>query len=226
MADTYKSLGQAVGTGGDVDVYTVPASTAAIVSAVVVSNVSTEDLVTFRVRVAGAAKADKQVICYEERVPGQGQFTFVGGLAMGAGDVLTMSTAGSGCAVNVYGVEQSPVPAMAPKILGQSAPSAATSTTIYTVPSGKSAIINGLSICNLNTAQTAVRLSHSVGGGAIANKDYLIRDLLMPGSPSGDIAPGGANLLQVLGITAAATDVFRVYSNLASCAFNLWGVEL
>ena len=48
---------------------------------------------------------------------------------------------------------------MAYKVLGQSAPSATTNTDVYTVPSGKSAVISTLAICNRGTANATYRIA-------------------------------------------------------------------
>jgi len=229
MADVYKCLGQAAPASlTDTDVYTVPASTAAIVSAITIANRgATDDYVYVYHRLAGAATATKQALCIARRVPANGQISLVCGLCMAATDVITVDAGTANLSVSVYGVEQNPVPTMVPKNLGQLKPSGGGGANdLYTVPGGKSAIIAALSIANASTNLAAVRFWHRVGGGSTANQDYLLYDMPMSANPQTAPAPEDSNLLLVLGITAAAADVIRVSSSVADVCFNIWGVEL
>jgi hypothetical protein len=103
------------------------------------------------------------------------------------------------------------------KILGQSSPSATTETTLYTVPSAKSAVASSISICNRGSGQTTFRVSISQGGSATANKDYLYYDVLLAGNDT---------FIATIGITLATTDVVRVYSGNTSLSFQLFGTEI
>lgn len=103
------------------------------------------------------------------------------------------------------------------KTLGQTDPTATTLTDIYTVPSVTSAIVEGIIICNRSATPTTVRVAVSVGGGAIANKDYVIFDMALAGNQT--ITFNGV-------ITMATTDKLRVYATLATVSFNAFGVEI
>lgn len=103
------------------------------------------------------------------------------------------------------------------KTLGQSAPAATTLTDAYTVPAATSAIVEGVTICNRDSAAASVRIAVSVGGGAIANKDYLAYDMPVPGNTT-VILNGVA--------TMATTDKLRVYSSSGLVSFNAFGVEI
>jgi glucose-6-phosphate dehydrogenase assembly protein OpcA len=103
------------------------------------------------------------------------------------------------------------------KILGQSSPSATTETTLYTVPSAKSAVASSISICNRGSGQTTFRVSISQGGSATANKDYLYYDVVLAGNDT---------FIATIGITLATTDVVRVYSGNTSLSFQLFGTEI
>ena len=103
------------------------------------------------------------------------------------------------------------------KILGQSSPSATTETTLYTVPSSKSAVASSISICNRGSGQTTFRVSISQGGSATANKDYLYYDVVLAGNDT---------FIATIGITLATTDVVRVYSGNTSLSFQLFGTEI
>ena len=103
------------------------------------------------------------------------------------------------------------------KILGQSAPSATTSTDLYTVPSATEVIVSSLVIANRSATPATYRVSVSSNGAALANEQYLIYD-----------ANIGANdtIALSLGITLDATDKIRVYSSTANLSFNAFGTEI
>lgn len=102
------------------------------------------------------------------------------------------------------------------KTLGQVNPSAATATTLYTVPASTSAVCSTLSICNLG-ASTTYRVSVRPAGAAQTNAHYIIYDSSINANDS---------VLLTVGITAAATDVVTVYAGTANVAFGLFGAEL
>ena len=102
------------------------------------------------------------------------------------------------------------------KVLGQVAPLAATETDLYVVPSGRSAVSSSLVVTNRGGAPGTYRLSVSIGGVPTANESYLFYDVSVPKNTAVAI---------VLGITAAETDVVRVYASTANFSFNLFGGE-
>lgn len=106
--------------------------------------------------------------------------------------------------------------ALAYKSLGQSAPSAASLTNLYTVPALTQAVGSSIVICNRSVA-TSFRLAVSPAGAAIANQHYLFYD-----------TPIDANATEIiaLGMALAATDVVRCYATLATISFLLFGVEI
>jgi len=103
------------------------------------------------------------------------------------------------------------------KILGQVSPLATTSTTLYTVPGGNSAVCSSISICNRGTTQTTFRVSITQNGVGITNKDYLYYDVTLAGNDT---------FIATIGVTLAATDVIRVYSGNANLSFQIWGTEI
>jgi len=103
------------------------------------------------------------------------------------------------------------------KILGQSSPSATTSTDLYTVPPATSAVCSSVSICNRGSSQTTFRVSISQGGAAITNKDYLYYDVTLAGNDT---------FIATIGVTLAATDVVRVYASNTNLSFSLYGSEI
>lgn len=103
------------------------------------------------------------------------------------------------------------------KVLGQSAPLATTSTDLYTVPALTQTVNSSIVICNRGTTVTTFRVSISVGGGVLADKDYLYYDLELAGNDS---------FVITIGITLGAADKVRVYSGNANLSFNMFGQEI
>lgn len=103
------------------------------------------------------------------------------------------------------------------KTLGQSAPSATTSTDLYTVPAATSAIVSTVVIANRAATAATFRLSQSKLGAALANADYLAYDVTIQGN---------SFITLTLGITMATTDKLRVYASTANLSFNAFGTEL
>jgi hypothetical protein len=102
------------------------------------------------------------------------------------------------------------------KVLGQSAPSANTDTTLYTVPGSTSAAGSSIIVCNRSTAAT-FRIAVRPAGAAIANQHYLFYD-----------APIAANatVSAVVGFTLATTDVITVRASTANLSFSVFGIEV
>jgi hypothetical protein len=103
------------------------------------------------------------------------------------------------------------------KVLAQAAPSAITNTDVYTVGSGKSAIISTISICNRASTYGAVRIAIRPGGAALANQHYIVFDVSISGVDTTNLT---------LGITLAATDVVTVYTSSANFSVSLFGSEI
>lgn len=103
------------------------------------------------------------------------------------------------------------------KVLGQSAPLAATLTGAYTVPGGTSATVSSITICNRSSTATTFRISVAIAGAADAVPQYIAYDAPIDGNDT---------ISLTLGITLAATDVVRVYATLANLSFNIFGVEV
>jgi hypothetical protein len=103
------------------------------------------------------------------------------------------------------------------KILGQSSPSATTSTDLYTVPATTSTVCSSLSICNRGGTPTTFRVSISPAGAAIANKDYLYYDVTLAGNDT---------FIATIGVTLATTDKIRVYAGNANLSFQIFGTEI
>jgi hypothetical protein len=105
---------------------------------------------------------------------------------------------------------------MAKKVLGQVNPSATTATTLYTVPSAKSAVISSLTICNQASTAATFRVAVRPAGATLAAVHYVAYD----------VAVGAADTTALtLGITLATTDVVTVYASTANISFHAYGDE-
>lgn len=103
------------------------------------------------------------------------------------------------------------------KVLGQSAPSATTQTTLYTVPSATQAVISTVVVANRAAAPATYRIAVQPDGATLANQHYIAYDVTVGASDSTTIT---------LGITMDAADVLSVYASTANLSFNAFGSEL
>lgn len=100
-------------------------------------------------------------------------------------------------------------------ITKQSAPNAATWTTLYTVPANKATVISTINICNFTDVATLYKIVIRVGGVALENKHYIYSMYI-----------GGYDTFQAtFGGTMNEGDVIDVYANDATLSFNLFGQE-
>lgn len=107
--------------------------------------------------------------------------------------------------------------ALAYKVLGQSAPSATTATTLYTVPASTEAIISTITVCNRASTSGTFRISVRPNGATLANQHYLVYDATLSGN---------ATIALTLGITVDASDIVEVYASSANFSFNAFGSEI
>jgi hypothetical protein len=105
---------------------------------------------------------------------------------------------------------------MAKKVLGQVNPSATTATTLYTVPSAKSAVISTLVVCNQAATSATYRIAVRPAGATLAAVHYIAYDVTVGASDSTALT---------LGITLATTDVVTVYASSATLSFHAYGDE-
>lgn len=103
------------------------------------------------------------------------------------------------------------------KVLGQSAPSATTDTTLYTVPAATETIISTLTVCNRSATQVNIRIAIRPDGATLANSHYIAYDV-----------PLNGNSIQAftLGLTLNASDVITVRASTADTTFNAYGSEI
>lgn len=105
---------------------------------------------------------------------------------------------------------------MAKKVLGQANPAAITATTLYTVPSAKSAVVSTLVVANLAATAATYRIAIRPAGAALANTHYIAYDVALSANDSTALT---------LGITLATTDVITVYASTANVNFTAFGDE-
>jgi hypothetical protein len=103
------------------------------------------------------------------------------------------------------------------KVLAQSAPSATTNTDVYTVGSGKQAIVSTITVANRSAIARSYRIAIRPAGATLANQHYVAYDVTL--------APSDTTAL-TLGITLTATDVITVYASTADLSFNVFGSEI
>jgi len=107
--------------------------------------------------------------------------------------------------------------AVAYKVLGQSKPSAATQTTLYTVPASTETVVSSIIVCNQSATATSFRLNIDPAGGGDSTEQYIYYDLPIDGNDA---------FAATLGLTLATTDLVRIYATLATLSFSLMGSEI
>ena len=103
------------------------------------------------------------------------------------------------------------------KVLGQVNPSATTATTLYTVPSAKSAVVSTISVCNQAGTAATFRIAVRPAGASLAAEHYIVYGATVPASDS---------TMLTVGLTLATTDVVTVYASSANLSFNAYGSEI
>ena len=102
------------------------------------------------------------------------------------------------------------------KTLGQVVPSAASLTTLYTVPASTTTVCSSIVACNQSATPTSFRIAVRPAGAAIDPKHYIYYDIPIAGNDT---------FVATIGISLATTDVVSVYATLATVSFNLFGSE-
>ena len=109
------------------------------------------------------------------------------------------------------------------KVLGQAVPAATTAagaasslTTLY-APSGVSAVLSTITICNQTTSAVTYRVSVRVAGAADTPKQYVAYDISLPATATDTLT---------LGMTLATTDIVSIAASSTSVSFNAYGSEI
>jgi hypothetical protein len=103
------------------------------------------------------------------------------------------------------------------KVLGQSAPSATTATTLYTVPSATQTIVSSINVVNIGGSSDTVRIAIRPAGATLANQHYIVYGLGLS---------AGSTFTYTSGVTLNTTDVVTVYSTTGTSSFNAFGSEI
>ena len=104
------------------------------------------------------------------------------------------------------------------KVLGQSAPAAATATTLYTVPAATSTIVSTINAVNTHASTSdTIRIAVRPAGTTLANQHYIVYGVSLS---------AGATFTYTGGVTLATTDVVTVYSTNGTTSFNAFGSEI
>jgi hypothetical protein len=103
------------------------------------------------------------------------------------------------------------------KVLGQSAPSATTDTSVYTVPASTQTVVSTISVCNRGSSIGSVRIFIRPDNETLNNKHYLVFD-----------APVNAKdtIFLTVGATIDASDQIYVRATTADFSFNIFGSEI
>jgi hypothetical protein len=103
------------------------------------------------------------------------------------------------------------------KVLGQIAPSAASATTAYTVPSATQAVVSTITACNQGLASANIRIAVQPNAESLADKHYVAYDVTIA---------AGQTAAFTLGITVDAADIIAVRASTATVSFNVFGTEI
>ena len=104
------------------------------------------------------------------------------------------------------------------KILGQSAPANTNNADLYTVGTGKSAIVSTISVSNTTTAAATCRIFIRLNGAAAGTANALIYD--------GSVSANDFTTITI-GITLSAGDIISVRSGTSNAlTFQAFGSEI
>jgi hypothetical protein len=107
MPTIYKVLGQsAPAATTNVNLYTVPAATSAVISTIVVANrAGTASTYRIAIRPAGVTLANEDYIAYDVTVGGGDSTTLTLGITLAATDIVTIYASTANLSFNIFGSE-------------------------------------------------------------------------------------------------------------------------
>lgn len=107
MATTYKVLGQSNPAATTATtLYTVPASTEAILSTIVIANqAATSGTYRLAIRPDGESLAAKHYLAYDITIPANSTHTYTMGVTTNAADVVTVYASSTNLSFNAFGSE-------------------------------------------------------------------------------------------------------------------------
>ena len=107
MANAYKVLGQTGdASANDVSLYTVPSSTEAVISTIVVCNRESATN-TFRIAVKpdGATLSQKHYLAYDSEIQANDTITLTLGITVDASDVVSVGASDTNVSFSLFGTE-------------------------------------------------------------------------------------------------------------------------
>lgn len=102
------------------------------------------------------------------------------------------------------------------KVLGQSYPSAATATTLYTAGTTNGTVVSTINACNTSATADTIRIAVRPAGATLANQHYVAYNLTIPANSQYTFTGG---------VTLANTDVITIYSTNGTTSFGAFGQE-
>lgn len=106
MANNYKVLGMSAPSATtNTDLYTVPSSTSAVASTLVICNRGVTAQIRVAIRPAGAAIASQHYIVYDQYINANDSIFLTIGLSLATTDVVTIYSSTSTVSFSLYGTE-------------------------------------------------------------------------------------------------------------------------
>jgi len=102
------------------------------------------------------------------------------------------------------------------KVLGQVAP-AATTVTLYTVPSGESAVVTNIIVANRHSSTSSYRIAVRPSSATTSVEHFIAYDI---------DAPGLGTTALTLGLTLQAGYLIEVTSSSSNLSFSAFGTEI
>lgn len=103
------------------------------------------------------------------------------------------------------------------KILGQANPPANTPNALYSVPSGNTAVVSSVVVCNTDNTPRSFRVAVRPNGAALANIHYIAYNTFLPSLDT---------ITMTVGMTLGANDLVSVEANTTGVSFSLFGSEI
>jgi hypothetical protein len=104
------------------------------------------------------------------------------------------------------------------KVLAQSAPSGATNTSIYTVPSSTSTVVSTITVCNRTASSVQYRIAvKPTAGTTLANEHYIAFNATVAAYDT---------VCLTLGLALAAGNNLVAFAGSSSLTFNVFGSEI
>ena len=106
MATTYKVLGQSnPAAATDTTLYTVPASTATVVSTISIANLGTTGTFRIAIRPAAAGIANEHYLVYDATLNANDSITLTLGVTLATTDVVRVYSSNTNLSFSLYGSE-------------------------------------------------------------------------------------------------------------------------